>query len=180
MKENYRSAKRYAKAVFDFAQEKKILETVLEELRAVRHLIAESTVLQDFLRSPAITHQKRRKVLEHLFKERLNRLTYNFILFLGEKGKLFLLRKACEVFEDMYLAAKNILRVQLISAQPLEHSQVKTIGERLKSKLNKDVILSLEKDERLLGGFTIKINDTVYDFSLITQLERFRQNVVFA
>jgi len=180
MNQHNRSAKRYAKALFDLAEEKKQLETIFEELKAIRQLMVKTDLLKDFLNRPTIDEEKRKTVIEALFKEKVNRLTYNFILFLGQKGKLFLLEEVCEIFENMYLTANNILRAEVVSAQPLEQAQVQTIGQRLKSKLNKDVLIHCAEDVQMIGGFKVKIADIVYDFSLTTQLERFQRSVTAA
>lgn len=180
MKANNRVAKRYARALFDLSYEKKQLESILEDLKAIHRFLEESDRLRDFLYRPAMPHAKRRMVLEDLFQQRVHPLTYNFILFLEHKERLSFLEKICEIFHEMYLAAENVLRAEVITAYAFEQSQLEILREHLKAKFNKDILIELKDNRQMIGGFKIKIGDLVYDFSLDTQLERFYHNVIHA
>ena len=54
---------------------------------------------------------------------------------------------------------------------------VQEIKSQLKSWRGKGVILSLEKDPSLIGGFLAKIGNVVYDGSLKGQIAKLRENL---
>jgi len=50
--------------------------------------------------------------------------------------------------------------------------------QQLKELSNKEVIPNFTTDESLIGGFTVKINDTVIDASVKQQLKKLRKSLV--
>ena len=54
---------------------------------------------------------------------------------------------------------------------------VQEIKRQLESLTGKEVILSLEKDPSLIGGFLTKIGNVVYDGSLKVQIAKLRGNL---
>jgi len=52
------------------------------------------------------------------------------------------------------------------------------LHKQLKKISDKEVIPSFITDESLIGGFTVKINDTVIDSSVKQQLKKLRKSLV--
>ena len=66
------------------------------------------------------------------------------------------------------------------SAAPLTPKQNAAIRERLGRRLDKQVLTENEVRPELLGGFRVRIGDTLHDFSLHTQLELLRKQWIKA
>ena len=62
----------------------------------------------------------------------------------------------------------------------LNNNQVIEISKHLKSRLNKNIEPTVLNDPSLLGGIKIQEGDTIYDYSLRTQLEQFKKNLIKA
>lgn len=71
----------------------------------------------------------------------------------------------------------GVVRGRLQIALPLTSSAVDDIATLLSKKLGKKVELEAETAEELIGGVVVRVEDTVYDASVRTHLERLRQNV---
>ena len=54
---------------------------------------------------------------------------------------------------------------------------VQEIKGQMESLTGKEVILSLEKDPSLIGGFLTKIGNVVYDGSLKAQMAKLQENL---
>jgi F-type H+-transporting ATPase subunit delta len=74
---------------------------------------------------------------------------------------------------------EGILTGKIISASPLSESQVKEIHSKIKIQSGKNVELSQEIDTELMGGFVVKVEDTVIDLTVKNQLEKLRNKLVF-
>ena len=76
---NPKIANRYAKALFDFANEKERLERVHEDLLTVRNTLRENRELQVILDSPVIVPSKKRAIFANLFQKNLDEVSFSFL-----------------------------------------------------------------------------------------------------
>jgi F-type H+-transporting ATPase subunit delta len=83
-----------------------------------------------------------------------------------------------EHYMEKVLEYKGVLSALLISAGPLDPAQVDSIRDRIESITGKSVILSEHIDKLVIGGFVVKIKDTVIDLSIKTQLDKLRAQLV--
>lgn len=177
---SYSIAKRYAQALFDLSGEASECNAVARDLKMIQDLIAGSDQFTTFLHNPVIPIEKRQKIVESIFKNKVSALTLKFIEFLNVKNRLNSIEDICQVFEQLHLDANGVLRVKITSSTTLNKNQVKEISKHLKSRLDKDIEPYLSEDPSLLGGLKIQEGDTIYDFSIRTQLEQFKKNLIKA
>ena len=171
-------AKRYAKALFEFAGEKGKVKEIYEELRSIQELYDASTEFQQFLSSPVIPAAQKAGLLNEMFHSRLKPLTLRFLFFLNHKARLVLLPPICAAFEELYLAANNILPATIRCKFLLSKPQVDSICEKFKKSEKKDIEPQQTIDQKMLGGFTVKINDMVYDHSIESKLNKFKRSIL--
>ena len=100
------------------------------------------------------------------------------LIFLVKKRRLDLLSEILEEFRALYWAHKNILPVQITSASPFNQDQLLKINQQLQSRFKKDIKPTLGVDSELIGGFQIKVKDQIFDFSLRSQLLKFKNQVM--
>jgi len=174
---NRQAANRYTQALFDLANDEKKLEAVSDDLKAVSGLLSQSEELMSFIADPVIPPVHQQEVIEKIFKGKLNELTVRFFLFLAQKERLNILPVICDCFEDKFREHNNILKVHVFSAVELNKSQVSSITQHLKLKLRKEIHPICEVDASMIGGIKIKVKDTIYDFSVTNQLERFKDSL---
>ncbi len=80
-----------------------------------------------------------------------------------------------------YLKRHDVLYVTLTSAYPLEKSLVKRIGDAVSAKLDKiggKPSYWVLTDPSLIGGFRLRIGDTVYDGTVAEELFQFEQDII--
>jgi len=176
----YSIAKRYAQALFDLSQEAGERDSVSRDLKKIQKLINGSEEFTNFLHNPVIPLEKRQEILEIILNTKVSALMYQFIDFLNAKNRLNLLEDVCQVFEQLHLDANGVLRVKITSSATLNSKQVTKISKQLKLRLDKDIEPYLSEDPLLLGGLKIQEGDTIYDFSIRTQLEQFKKNLIKA
>lgn len=175
---SYSIAKRYAKALFDLSCETKECEAVSRDLLKIQNLINESEEFVNFLNNPVIPLKTRQSILKDILKNKVTTLSQKFILFLNLKNRLNVLGDVCQIFEKLYLELSEVLRVKITSSMTLNNSQVMEISKHLKSRLKKDIEPQVFTDPSILGGIKIQDGDTIYDYSLATQLEQFKKNLM--
>jgi len=172
--------KRYTQALFDLSQETGACKSVYEDLQKIQNLITDSSELKEFLKSPGLPLEKRQAVLVSIFESKIGELSYRFICFLNSRNRLGLLEDVSAIFEDLYFTSEGIVKIDIKSSIALTKQQTQDIVDHLKLKFNKDIGLRLLIDPRMLGGIRFRKDSTIYDYSLRTQLKRFKRNVIKA
>ncbi|NOX36171.1 MAG: F0F1 ATP synthase subunit delta [Calditrichaeota bacterium] len=175
-----RVAKRYALALFEAALEANKLEVVESDLHLIEQEYQQVEDLQKLIDSPVISNTVKRTVVTEVFQNRLDPITFDMLVLLIEKNREKYLPGVIMYFRELLDEHRGILRADLYSVVPLTESQLQHLKKRLDALTGKNVIITQHIDPELLGGFTIRINDTVFDSSLKHQLEKLRENLVRA
>ncbi len=177
---NTRIASRYANALFDLAQSENRLDRIALDLHELSLLVNRSAELSHFLADPLRSNTLRDEIIAKLFKGKLDDLSFNFVLLLEEKHRMGHLLQICHKFDQLVCEYKRVLRINIVTAASFTTQQIISIKDKLKSKYGYDIEVTLINDDELLGGFKIFIGDTVLDFSLLSQLNRIKNNIINA
>ena len=172
-----REVRLYAKTLFDMAQRRHATDRVLEDVMVLGALSSRCEEWRLFAAQHALEAAKRRAVLQDLWSPRLHELTYQWLLILDEHHLLGLLPDVAERFEAYGRKAKGVVRVHVTSARPLDESTVDRIRQKLGPRFGGALETRLALDPGLLGGFTLRVEDSVYDFSLAGQLDALQRQV---
>ena len=171
----YQIVQRYARAIFESAKENNKLNELNVDFLMIKSILSQSIELNDFVLNPVISENKRRKVLEQIFRGKVQDITYRFLMFLETKKRLFLLERIADSFESIYLKFTKTVKATITSSMKLSDAQVAEICKNLEKKINLKILPNLNVDEELIGGVKIQIEDKVYDYSIKTQLNSFYQ-----
>jgi F-type H+-transporting ATPase subunit delta len=172
-------ARPYARAVFAVAQEENALDELSASLNAARDLLSDGQV-EHFLGNPALTDEERLSFLTGLFASAVGESSVfaggskhgsNFLKLLLEYGRVPALPAIADHFDALKAQIENTVDVTITSAASLSSEQQQTVVNALKRRLGRDVNLSTEIDENLLGGAVIRAGDVVIDGSLRARLE---------
>ena len=174
-----KAAKRYARAFFQLASDQEELDATRQDMLILKDLSSGSTEFQQFIKNPVLPADQQKKVLQSLF-EAAHPSTLRFLQFLVDKKRLGDMMSICEFYEQFYCAKNNILKVTITSASPLDEEQLAAIRERLESRFEKTIEAISILDPLLLGGFRVKVGDTIHDYSIQAQLQRLREQLINA
>lgn len=169
---NPRLATRYAKALLDLAVEKGQLEQVYEDMQWVKAVCKSNRDFVNLLRSPIISADVKKKVLEAVTAGKLNELTTAFMRLLITKGRESNLPEISTAFIDAYKVEKNIHTVKLTTATPVTDATKEAILNQVKKSAGFEKIELEEKvDADLIGGFVLQIGDKLVDASIAYDLK---------
>jgi F-type H+-transporting ATPase subunit delta len=173
-----RVAKRYARALFEIALEKKQLELVESDLKTLKKGYRESEEFRELVDSPIISNQAKKQIFTEVYQKRLQELTFKFMLLLIQKNREMLLMQVIDDLSDLSDQYHGILRGEVFSVVPLTEQQIQKLTARLNTMTGKKVMITRHQDESLLGGFVIKLQDRIYDTSLRNKLNKLKQNLI--
>ena len=171
------AATRYARALFDVTRnERKDLQKTQSDLRAFATLVSETPALQRVLINPAIPASRKRAVVEQLLASAgtVEPVVVKTLLMLAERDRLALLPDVADVFDSRVMDDQNVVRAEIVTAAALPAERVASLGDGLKQATGRNVQIETRVDSSLIGGAVARIGGTVYDGSIMRQLERMR------
>lgn len=179
MADNNTVARPYAQAIFDVAQESGALTELSDSLAAARALMEDGQVAA-FMATPTLSDEERLTFLQGLFGQAAgegsvfagaNKHGTNFLKLLLENGRVAVLPEIAQHFEALKAKIENSVDAVVTSAAPLSEERMQEIAASLKARLGREVKLTSEIDENLIGGAVIRAGDVVIDGSLRARLE---------
>lgn len=179
---NPRLASRYAKSLIDLAIELDQLEAVFKDMTLLSNSCSQSKELVSFLKSPIISNEKKVKIFQVLFQERLSDLSNRFSVLLIKKGREGHLSEIAQAAIRQYRVIKNIRQVRITTAVQLEEGLKSEIIEKVKQEIPDQKIELLAKVKKeLIGGFVLETENTIFDASISRDLhdikKQFNKNI---
>jgi len=165
-----RVAKRYAKPLLDLAKEQGKLDEVKKDIEMFASLCEENKDLTNMLKSPIIPHLKKLSILESIFKGKVNDLTFSIFEILVKKNRESILLDVSNAFLELYNQSKGIVKATVTTAISLDQSSVGEFKKLVKSISKMEVDLIQQIDEKLIGGFKLKIADRQIDETVQSKL----------
>jgi F-type H+-transporting ATPase subunit delta len=162
---------RYALSLLAIANEKGNLNTLSEDMELILSAINSSSDLRVLLASPVVKLDTKKLLFENIFKSRISSDSLNFIKFIAEKGRENLLQDIIMKFLNLKDEQLGIVNVDVHTAYDFSDEERKKFKEKLEDILKKEVKSRFITDRSIIGGFTAKVGDTVFDASLKHQLE---------
>ena len=172
--------RRWAQSLFNRAIETNTLEAVQLDLLLISQMLESSPEFRDFVSAPHLQMFPNEKIINELFSTRVSALTLKFLILLCQKNRLNLLKEIILSFQVLYHQHYGITKVTITSAVALDPSQVDAICKKLKSRWNRGIFAETLVDPDLIGGFQIRSGDRILDFSLKSQLVKYRHAVLNA
>jgi F-type H+-transporting ATPase subunit delta len=174
-----RIAGRFARALFDVAVKEGDPRRVEGELADLVELLASHDLLRKALTNPVIPLDRQRGMLAAL-GDRLgwSPVFARTIDLLVEREAIGVLPDLLDRYRRRLMDHLGIARAEVTSAVPLPPDRVDAIGAVLAARTGKQVTVETRVDPALIGGVVARVGSTVYDGSVIRQLERLREKMV--
>jgi F-type H+-transporting ATPase subunit delta len=169
-------ATRYAKSLIDLAVENKSLEETRKDMELFSQTLRANHELQAVLSNPIIAHNKKIKILEAVFGDKVSKVTDSFFRIMVNKSRSEILYPASKEFINQYNIIKHIVRAYVTSATPLSAENKKNVVAELEAATKGTIELHTKVDPNLIGGFVLTIGDLQVDTSISSSLNRLKQD----
>lgn len=166
-------ASRYAVAVYDLADEAKVLDETAEDLKSLKSLITENADLDRLVRSPLIDRAAKARAMGAIVDHAgAGDLTRRFVGLVARNGRLFALTAMIDAFLAELARRRGEVSAEVASAAPLNPSQTAAIIDAIKQSVGGSVAINRKVDPGLIGGFVVRVGSTMIDTSLRSKLLR--------
>ncbi len=166
----------YARALFQVAKERDILDQIHDELTQFSDALSENRQLQVFFFSPYFSTEEKKEGLKKAVTG-ADPAFMNFLEALIERHRMPAIFRIRDRYQDMWEDERNLLPVEVTSAVPLDKSTVGSIGTRIGEQTKRTVELSSRVDPDILGGIVLRVGNVVLDASIRNRLEQLRKQV---
>lgn len=163
-------ARRYAKSLLTSAVASGSVDTVAQDIATVRATAEASKELQAVLRSPVVTHDLKKRIVDELFSATVSPLTLSFLHLVVDKGRGDIWREIADEVGAQVDSIRNVQRVDVTSATELSAQERERIEGALSASLGRSIIATYAIDSSIIGGAIIRVGDQVHDGSLRHQL----------
>ncbi len=166
-------AGRYATALYGLADEQNVLDSVADDLRGVKELLASSDDLRHVLSSPLFGRSAQTNaVLAVLEAAGVSDLTRRFVGVVGQNRRLFALAATIDKFLEILATRRGEVTARVTSARPLSEGQIAALTEKLRSIVGNKVNIEADLDESLLGGLVVRVGSRMVDTSIRSKIQR--------
>lgn len=175
---NQSVARRYARALFDLAQEKGIVDQVDSEISMLVEMVHANRQFQAVMNDVLIAPETKRSLMGKIFTGKVCELTMNFMLLVVRKRREAYFPEIYRSFLDLANEARGIVEVEVRSAVPLPDDTARSLEEKLVVQLGKRVKFQTQVAPDLMGGLVVRVGDELMDGSVKTRLQRMRDRLI--
>ena len=168
-------ASRYAKSLIDLAEEQNALEPVRKDIELFLETCRANPQLQAILKNPIIGLDKKANILEGLFADKLHKMILSFFKIMIRKSRSEILYATAKEFINQYNILKNVVKATVTSATPLSNENISRIEDVVKKATKGEVVLTVQIDPDLIGGFILKVGDKQFDTSISSKLSKLKK-----
>ena len=174
---NIQLANKYAKAIFELAQDDKKLDAYDKELSKVAEEIFGLPEAVKFFQNPLVPHKAKKDLLGKALKKEVSDTIMNFLLLLVDKGRIGIFSEIYEIFSGLKNQAQGVLIADVTSAFPLTKTQETQLTKKLTTLTNKKIRVRKHEDKSILGGLIVTIGDKRIDGSAAGRLHNLRSSL---
>jgi F-type H+-transporting ATPase subunit delta len=166
-------AERYAAALFALANERRMLDPVAADLRALKAMLGASADLSRLVRSPILSRSEQGRAIAALAERAgLSPLVRDFLGVVARNRRLFAVPAMIDAYLRKLAERRGEITAEVTAAQPLSEAQLARLGDELRRAVGRRVAVEVRVDRGLLGGIIVKLGSRMIDGSLKSRLAR--------
>lgn len=193
-------ATRYATALLKLVEETGSGELVAAQVQVIEKALDEVPDFRRAVDDPAVAAVQKISLFEASLKDSMAQELHKFLELLIRNGRIGDVRLVLTTFVTEYYRSRHIKRARLVVADPalldpeptpsdpvpvegsLRQVQRPALESRLRDLVEKQtgcrLILKIEVNPSLIGGFVFEVEDTVLDASVSRQLDFIRRQFI--
>ncbi len=171
MADHASTARPYAKALFELAQESATYQSWLTGLGQLSAVAADES-FSALVSDPRVERAQVAELLIDISKDVLPEGGTNFINLLVQNDRLNALADIEQQFSDLVAKAQASVNAEVVSAMALSDEQKSALESALEKRLGLKVSLEETVDPSLIGGAIVKAGDLVIDGSAQGRIQK--------
>jgi len=168
-----RAAIRYARAIYEIADEEKLVEEVYNDMIRISKLNRDSFDFKNLLSNSIIDNIDKKKAILSLI-EKNNSITEKLLDLLIHNKRVAIISDIANSFIQLYNKHNNIKEAVVITASPIDKNLENQILSQIKIPEAKSITLINLVDSSIIGGFIIRYDGKEYNASIKQNLKNLK------
>ncbi|MFD1430476.1 ATP synthase F1 subunit delta [Lacticaseibacillus mingshuiensis] len=165
-------APRYAKALFEAAEDQQLQSQVHDELQALLGVVEQEAGLMQLLTSQTVPQQAKTELVAAM-SDGASDLVKNLLTILAGNGRIGGLKDVIDDYERRYEATNGILSATATTAVALTDDQAAALRQAIAKKFDvQRVTLTQKVDAHIVGGVKVETGTAIIDGTVATRLKK--------
>lgn len=171
---------RYALALVKYVGETGSGELVCSEAQQLVHALHTLPDLSRMVTAAddVVSPFDKKKLLQGALGNTLSPEMSRFLTLLNKHGRMYMVEDILRDFVIIYHRANGVLKASLVTAREPSERLLQRLKDLVKEKTGYDVIIEVEVDPSIVGGFIFDIDEYLLDASVRRQLDLIREQYV--
>ncbi len=104
----------------------------------------------------------------------------NFLMMLRRKKKIRILKRFLSVFDEVWNEKNGRIKAKVVLPKEPTENELGELAQSLGKSLNKEVIVDLNVDLKIIGGLKIEFGDYVIDGTVRKNLEMLKSKLIYS
>ena len=157
------------------AEELQEQKAVAIDMRLVNAVCTENHELNTVFRNPEVKMSKKVSIVDALFGEHVGKTSLAFLEFVVKKHRSVNLRGISAAYLDLFRESQGIVLSKFTTAEPVDQEVLDMVSQAIAAHTHKEVEMLAKTDPKIIGGFAMEFDNTIYDARLSTRLTKLRQ-----
>lgn len=169
---------RYARALFEYALEKKVENTVFDEMKNLSESFSQNNDLRTTLDNPILAVNDKLELIKSAAGGNVSDALDRFIQLVLHRRRENHLQTISLLYIDLYRNHNNITVVRLVVATPIDDETVQKIKHLVQKDKSGEIELNVQIDPQIMGGFVLYLGTYRLDASVSSQLDKIRNQLL--
>jgi F-type H+-transporting ATPase subunit delta len=165
-----RAAIRYAKAILEIANSKKVTSEVSVDMALIASTITSNSELSSFIQNPLITTESKKEVIIEVFAS-VNPVTKSLFHLLLENKRFEILDGIAIEYNKLFDVMNGVEVAKVTTAIPMDAALEAKVSAKIATFSNKKITIENTIDPTIIGGFILRIGDKQYNASVANRLQ---------
>ena len=168
-----RAAIRYARAIYEIADEEKLVEEVYNDMIRINKLNRDSFDFKNLLSNSIINNIDKKNAILSLIEKNIS-ITEKLLDLLIHNKRVAIISDIASSFIQLYNKHNNIKEAVVITASPIDKNLENQILSQIKIPAAKSITLTNLVDSTIIGGFIIRYDGKEYNASIKQNLKNLK------
>jgi len=168
----------YAEALLEAARRAGTTDQVFEQADAIYRCFRKDSRLRRFLESPRIPKEGKHRVIDRVFRARVEPLLLNLIHVMLRNNRIENLDDTLRLVYELVEESRGIIPAAVTTAVGLTEEQRGRLQRTLASRLDLRFDIRFRVDPDILGGVIFKYRDRLIDGSLRFDLQELQERLM--
>jgi F-type H+-transporting ATPase subunit delta len=165
-----RAAIRYAKAILEIADSKKVASQVSADMALISSTINTNAELNTFIQSPTINVEQKENAVLEVFAN-ANAVTKSLFHLLMENKRFEILNAIAVEYNQLFDIMNGVEVAKVTTAIAMDAALEAKVSAKIATFSDKKITIENTIDPSIIGGFILRIGDKQYNGSVANRLQ---------